>query len=458
MKRLSKKDKNKTVRFRKGVASFYVVAFSTLLLVIIAASFAAIIISEIARTSNDDLAQSAYDSALAGVEDAKVAYYNYRNCLNQGAVRANGVDYADGLDCKEIIYLVEKEGNDCDVVAHILGRKIESVDEQGNEGVVVSETTNQNNMKQAYTCVKLANQLKDYRTTLTSSTQTRVLQVKLEDGVSANDINSVKISWYADSSNHTPNYGNFNNENVVFSPFTSGTPVPPTIALTLIQTSKTFYFSDFDLSKGDRTDRGTLYLVPIGKKEKASISKPGNYYGTYNGTKNYITPAQVVATNDKVAKDSNNKSKYLPFGVYCSDESDMYCTVEIGLPKPVGDGVRNDNTFMFAISLPYGAKYDTQIAMTFCKSATECVSSQVLGGGEEETNIVSLKGMQVGVDSTGRANDLFKRVEVRLDTGGNAMPYPLYGIQLLGNKNDNLLKKNLTVTCEWNFKVGNLGC
>ena len=453
MKKMPKKDKNKTTRFRKGVASFYVVAFSTLLLVIIAASFAAIIISEIARTSNDDLAQSAYDSALAGVEDAKVAYYNYRNCLNQGAVRANGVNYADGLDCKEIIYLVEKEGSDCDVVAHILGRKIESVDENGNEGVMVSETTNQNNMKQAYTCVKLANQLKDYRTTLTSNTQVRVLQVKLEDGVSANDINSVRISWHADSSGHTLNYGNFNfsTDSVVFPPFTNGTPVPPTIALTMIQTSKTFYFSDFDLSKGDRTNRGTLYLVPIGKKEKASISKPGNYYGVYNGSKNFITPAQVVKSNDKAAKN-------LPFGVYCSDESDMYCTVEIGLPKPVGEGVRNDDTFMFAISLPYGAKYDTQIAMAFCKSATECVSSQVLDGGEEETNIVSLKGMQVGVDSTGRANDLFKRVEVRLDTGGNAMPYPLYGIQLLGSGGGSLLKKNLTVTCEWNFKAGNLGC
>ncbi len=75
--------KNK-MSFKKGAASFYMVAFSTLILVIIVASFAAIIISAVIRASNDDLSQSAYDSALAGIEDAKLAYYNYRACIEQG--------------------------------------------------------------------------------------------------------------------------------------------------------------------------------------------------------------------------------------------------------------------------------------------------------------------------------------------------------------------------------------
>ena len=67
-------------RTKEGAASFYVVAFSTLVLMIIATSFAAIIISEVTRTMNDDLSQSAYDSAMAGIEDAKLAFYNYQNC------------------------------------------------------------------------------------------------------------------------------------------------------------------------------------------------------------------------------------------------------------------------------------------------------------------------------------------------------------------------------------------
>ena len=63
-------------KFRTGAASFYIVAFSTLILVIIAASFATAIVSEVMRSSNDDLSQSAYDAALAGVEDAKLAFNN----------------------------------------------------------------------------------------------------------------------------------------------------------------------------------------------------------------------------------------------------------------------------------------------------------------------------------------------------------------------------------------------
>ena len=45
--------------YKKGAASFYIVAFATLILIIVVMSFATIMISEMARTSNDDLAQSA---------------------------------------------------------------------------------------------------------------------------------------------------------------------------------------------------------------------------------------------------------------------------------------------------------------------------------------------------------------------------------------------------------------
>ena len=71
----------KKSKFKKGAASFYIVAFSTLIMVILATSFATVVMSETTRTSNDDLSQSAYDSALAGVEDAKVAFFNYQNCI-----------------------------------------------------------------------------------------------------------------------------------------------------------------------------------------------------------------------------------------------------------------------------------------------------------------------------------------------------------------------------------------
>ena len=90
-------------RIKEGAASFYVVALSTLILMIIATSFAAIIISEVTRTMNDDLSQSAYDSAMAGIEDAKLAFYNYQNCLAQqngesGGMTSNCVGIIDSMN------------------------------------------------------------------------------------------------------------------------------------------------------------------------------------------------------------------------------------------------------------------------------------------------------------------------------------------------------------------------
>ena len=56
-------------KFKKGATSIYVVVLGTLLFSVITVSFIRIIINEVTKTTNDELAQSAYDSALAGVED-----------------------------------------------------------------------------------------------------------------------------------------------------------------------------------------------------------------------------------------------------------------------------------------------------------------------------------------------------------------------------------------------------
>lgn len=95
-------------QFKKGAASFYIVAFSTLILLIVATSFATIIISELNRTLNEDLSQSAYDSAMAGVEDAKLAYYSYQNCVaNEGG----------SSDCNTIKSIIDDPSKwNCDMV------------------------------------------------------------------------------------------------------------------------------------------------------------------------------------------------------------------------------------------------------------------------------------------------------------------------------------------------------
>ncbi|MDO4747036.1 MAG: hypothetical protein Q4A70_01685, partial [Candidatus Saccharibacteria bacterium] len=432
-------------------ASFYVVAFSTLILVIIAASFAAIIISEITRTSNDDLAQSAYDSALAGVEDAKLAFYNYQNCLAQGATK-QAINNDGTLTCGEIIYIMEEQSDDCDMTARLLGR-LRDGEAGTDEGIVIQESSDaDNNMLQAYTCVKIETELEDYRSTLSSSNPSEIVKVRLSDK-KASSIKTAVISWHSDSNNMKPSFNDFDNnkKRVVFKSLTSGlVAVPPTISVTLIQTGgQTFSLADFEETRGEQTDRATVFLVPTNSTTNAAGKTEKNYEGAYktNLGGNYIEKKGLYKSNDKRAIN-------VPYAVYCDiDSSDYACSVTLELPDPVG-GERNDDTFMFVVSMPYGRS--TDFAMQFCDvtgTVDRCKKGEVVTGGETQTvdHAVMMRGSQLSIDSTGRANDLFRRVETRLNPADAGLPYPLYAIQLLGGDDEDLLNKNLAVTCEWNF-------
>ena len=58
---------------KRGSTSIIVTIFAMLLFSIIVVGFVRLTLSEAGQTSKSDLSKSAYDSALAGVEDAKVA-------------------------------------------------------------------------------------------------------------------------------------------------------------------------------------------------------------------------------------------------------------------------------------------------------------------------------------------------------------------------------------------------
>ena len=443
--------RNHSTKFKKGAASFYIVAFSTLILVVLAMSFAAVIISEVTRTSNDDLAQSAYDSALAGVEDAKLAYYNYQSCLESKAnFDPTYKPQADSstVTCNDIVAWVEhpdekiENMKECDMVGHILGRI-----GKGESGEVFIKETQGNSdtaMKQAYTCAIINTKTNDYRTTLSGENSTRVVQVKLNTE-EANDIKYVKVSWYSNSDGADYQFTNFSSNKVTFPTLATKAATPPTISLGLVQTDAIFSLAEFDDTKsGSSTNRGTVFLVPT-NSTTASGNMPDNYIGAYDGTANKITAAQIIKTNDRTVKN-------LPYAVYCDkDKEEFACSAEIQLPSPIphtGNPVeRNKDTFMFVVSIPYGQP-STDVSLEFCNS-DGCTKKETTGEGSTDiSNAAELKNMQVVIDSTGRANDLYRRIEARVDTSDIYFPYPLYAIELLGEGGMNL-QKNMAVTCEY---------
>ena len=116
------------------------------------------------------------------------------------------------------------------------------------------------------------------------------------------------------------------------------------------------------------------------------------------------------------------------------------------MPDPVG-GQRNDDTFMFLVTLPYGEP-DTDFAMEFyCGEGASCPNAQ--GDVNDNSGAAPMANTQVSIDSTGRANDLFRRVETRIESSDTSFPYTYYALELFGN--GDTLKKNMTVLCENNF-------
>ena len=218
----------------------------------------------------------------------------------------------------------------------------------------------------------------------------------------------------------------------------------------MVQTADTFSLGDFDVTIGNRTDRGMIYLVPTGDVEVASKSVANNYNGVWDGTENKVKASSVQKSNDK-------RVVNLPYVVYCDEEStaEFACSATIELPEPVG-GDRNDDTFMLVVSLPYG-KPSTDFAMEFlCRDGVTCGKQVVDNEGTtmiEDPGQAYLDGVQVEVDSTGRANDLYRRIKVRLESEANSSYLSLQGaLELLGeNGNSELLKKIDVVKKEWNF-------
>ncbi len=434
-------------RVREGAASFYIVAFSTLILLIIVASFAAVIISEVTRTSNDDLAQSAYDSALAGVEDAKLAIYNYQRCSENSNQSGN---------CGLIEQIMENnDGVNCTMVADILGRKT-----YGTE-VIISETTEgDNNMEQAYTCAKFDTTLPDYQGSLSGENQMRVIQAKFSNGVSASQIKKIRISWYEDRDSEEAGY-NFNlinGKNVSFPGLgvkNIFVPSPPTISIGMIQTAKNFKTTDFNETVGDTTDRGMIYLVPAEKgKNTAALNtrETDTYISAYNGSGNYVSKTGFLKSNDK-------RVKNLPYLVGC-DRGSFSCSTTIELPEPVGGGERSDDNFVFVVSSPYGKPKTNFVLEFLCNDNVSCSSIEKYID-EEHTEIVTssvaeLDGVQIEVDSTGRANTLYRRVMARLEPSDEFSLSTLGPLEIFGNGDG--IKKNFYTICEFEPQFGGPTC
>lgn len=334
---------NKT---KKGAASIYVVVFVTLLLGVITVGFVRVILREARNTTEDELSESARDSALTGIEDAKRAIKKYYQCIADP--KGAGCDVASNFQM-----------TDCNFVGGILGKiTAGETDQSKNEVLIQTLDTGDSHTEQAYTCVTVSDESEDYLGKLTPD-QT-VVVIPLRAG-NMGEIQKIEFNWYSKNNVSAFNFSTKDNYPVKD---TSNLPTPPVIS---------FQYIGEKSGGGYETD--TLFLNPNDSINNAV---------------------------DFIAGRTTSK----PTLVKCDGDS-YKCSYTAKI-------INSTTPRFLVVSLPYGTpETDFQVKMK-----------------KVDNSIVSFVGVQLIVDSTGRANDMFARIETRLMNADPNFPYPQFALQI----------------------------
>jgi Tfp pilus assembly protein PilX len=284
---------------QRGAVSLFVVVFSALLITIVTISFVQIMLRNQQEATTADLSQSAYDSALAGVEDAKRALVSAATC--------------SGAACDAIN--ASLNSNNCNSVAAVVGDP--SADE-----TLIQQTEGDKALAQAYTCVKVERNTSDLEGTGLNESKSTLIPLK---GESAFD--RVEISWKLPSGSNNDNStdvdipSNFSN-----LPRKDEWPVtrPAILRAQLVQFAGGITLSDFDSgSNGLASDNArTKFLYP------STIGIDGDF---------------------------NNDSGPTP--VKCNKDDLYSCKITLALPNPKGGSSANRTAFLRLAALYNSADY-----------------------------------------------------------------------------------------------------
>lgn len=402
MKRLCFKQTGKT---KRGVASLYVVIFATILFGVITLSCMRIMLSEFGQSSDDDLSRSAYDSAMAGVEDAKSVINKYYECLSGGG------NYSS---CSGELVFHDKCEDYIGIAKYLYPGYTGG---EGNHEILIQENSVDNNSDQAYTCVIVSDVVPDYRSTLTSDTRTKVVPLGVKSANSGSNLGTIKtvrFSWFSQLNEGSEvggshDFKNLRGGDTKILGNLSDTTTPPTISVTLIRAGNTVSPADYHKANNN-ADYSTVLLLP-------SVQTTGST----NIDSNVISSTYLNNAGNV------NVDRHEPFNVTCSTTTEFACSVDLDV---TGMGLTNSDSVFLVVSLPYGETI-TDFAVALY--------------GDDDSKTIDFKGVQISVDSTGRTNQLFRRVETRLDPADMYFPYPQYELDLNGS-DEYVIDKNFWIT------------
>ena len=340
-----------TNRKQSGSVSLFMVVFATLLITIVTVGFVKIMLQGQQQASATDLSQSAYDSAQAGVEDAKRAILRYKSLCDSATPI---------VDCSAE-YLTLNSSTCNDAVKQLDEIKGEAVNE-------VRVQTGNRSLEQAYTCTKISMETPNYMGSLA------VDGSKMIPLIGSESFESIQIDWFSAKNLQNPS-------DLVDLPDLSDTSLPtqdnwginkPSIMRAqVIQFNK----SGFSLSDFDSISSNALFLYP----------------------------SRIVATTASLSNDARLSGKTIK-EAHCTDNIELYaCSVVVDLSAEISG---NRVAYLNLASIYNSSDYRIKLL----KNST--------GG------TVNFKSVQPEIDSTGRANNLFRRVVSRIELTDVDFPYP----------------------------------
>jgi Tfp pilus assembly protein PilX len=287
-----------------GAAAIFIVVFASLLLMIITLSFVRLMLVDQSQATTNDLSQSAYNSALSGVEDGKRLLLLQQSCGSTASPTCTAANKAIS-------------DNKCTTISAGLGLS-------GNVGSAA--------LDQSYTCVKITTDTLDYRKTL-SVGQSQVIPLR-----STAAFDAVVISWYSKDDLSSGTTANL--PAGVTTPLPTSWTVnrPPIIRAQFMQTGNSFTLADLDSAMGSNT----VFLYP--------------FKGVgFNATS--IPIPDVSTSGRRVAPPSS------PYGVSCTTAfvAPFSCSVKINYTPPA-TGTFSDRGAYLRLSSIYGdAHYSVQL-------------------------------------------------------------------------------------------------
>lgn len=400
-----------TLTSQRGAVSIFVVIFAALLITIVTVSFIRIMVNDQNQSSSNDLSQSAFDSAQAGVEDSKRALLRYLSVCQSGS--ANCSLLGEQLSTDECNAAVR--------IGNVIGGDSEGPSSEGTGEIRVQQSTSVNDerLDQAYTCTTIQLDTVDYVGTLAANESKLVplIAENLTDGTSTFD--RVTIQWFS-----RDDISNADGSVAVVAPTTPNailddsiwpTNRPPILRAALMQVGEEFTLQQFDFTAAGQSNANTIFLFPT---RSITTNQPISFTQR---------DPRASSPTGGTPVDAAGSSPYSAQCVASIAEGGFACSTTIILPEPHGGGERTAylrltpflNATSFRVTMSNGAQ------------------------------AVVFDGVQPEIDSTGRANDVFRRVVTRVDLFDTSFPYPEAALDISGD-----ICKNFAVTSTQYLDLG----